>query len=177
LPRARRWRTLALVNEAEPCPCGSGEIHGRCCGPVIAGTAPARTAEALMRSRYTAYATGAIDHIAATEDARDVDREATARWARRRTWTGLEIVGTEGGGEADEEGVVEFRAHYRELHEGHGHEHDHVHHERSRFRRRDGRWLYRDAVPPDPVTAGPRIGRNDPCPCGSGKKYKKCHGA
>jgi uncharacterized protein YecA (UPF0149 family) len=25
------------------------------------------------------------------------------------------------------------------------------------------------------VRAGPRVGRNDPCPCGSGKKYKKCH--
>jgi preprotein translocase subunit SecA len=27
-----------------------------------------------------------------------------------------------------------------------------------------------------PVRTGPRVGRNDPCPCGSGKKYKKCHG-
>ena len=29
---------------------------------------------------------------------------------------------------------------------------------------------------PQPVVAGPKIGRNDPCPCGSGKKYKACHG-
>ena len=29
---------------------------------------------------------------------------------------------------------------------------------------------------PAPVTAGPKIGRNDPCPCGSGKKFKQCHG-
>jgi preprotein translocase subunit SecA len=30
--------------------------------------------------------------------------------------------------------------------------------------------------PPKPVRAGAKVGRNDPCPCGSGKKYKKCHG-
>jgi preprotein translocase subunit SecA len=30
---------------------------------------------------------------------------------------------------------------------------------------------------PKTVTAGAKVGRNDPCPCGSGKKYKKCHGA
>jgi preprotein translocase subunit SecA len=33
------------------------------------------------------------------------------------------------------------------------------------------------AEPPKPVKAGAKVGRNDPCPCGSGKKYKKCHGA
>jgi preprotein translocase subunit SecA len=32
------------------------------------------------------------------------------------------------------------------------------------------------AEPPKPVRAGAKVGRNDPCPCGSGKKYKKCHG-
>ncbi len=31
--------------------------------------------------------------------------------------------------------------------------------------------------PPEPVLAGPKIGRNDPCPCGSGKKFKKCWAA
>jgi preprotein translocase subunit SecA len=33
------------------------------------------------------------------------------------------------------------------------------------------------AEAPKPVRAGAKVGRNDPCPCGSGKKYKKCHGA
>jgi preprotein translocase subunit SecA len=32
------------------------------------------------------------------------------------------------------------------------------------------------AVKQEPVKVGPKIGRNDPCPCGSGKKYKHCHG-
>jgi preprotein translocase subunit SecA len=32
------------------------------------------------------------------------------------------------------------------------------------------------AEPPKPVRAAAKVGRNDPCPCGSGKKYKKCHG-
>jgi len=33
-----------------------------------------------------------------------------------------------------------------------------------------------DASEPAPVGLPPKLGRNDPCPCGSGKKYKKCHG-
>ncbi|HWP35664.1 MAG TPA: SEC-C metal-binding domain-containing protein, partial [Thermodesulfobacteriota bacterium] len=34
-----------------------------------------------------------------------------------------------------------------------------------------------DGGPPEPVRReGKKVGRNDPCPCGSGKKYKKCHG-
>ena len=39
----------------EPCPCGSGRVYAQCCGPLHAGTAPAATAEALMRSRYSAF--------------------------------------------------------------------------------------------------------------------------
>jgi SEC-C motif-containing protein len=159
------------------CPCGSGRTLDDCCGPIVRGEKAAPTAEALMRSRYTAYATGAFDHVVATEEGKDADAEATARWAKGRTWTRLEIVDTEAGGENDEEGIVEFRAHYREHDPDHGHDHDHVHHERSRFRRHGGKWMYRDRVPPPPMRADPKVGRNDPCPCGSGKKYKKCHGA
>ncbi|PST84732.1 preprotein translocase subunit SecA [Pedobacter yulinensis] len=35
----------------------------------------------------------------------------------------------------------------------------------------------REAIPQQPVRVDPKVGRNDPCPCGSGKKYKNCHGA
>ena len=57
-----------------------------------------------------------------------------------------------------------------------------THHERSRFRRVDGRWVYTDAEPSSVVSSSPAVlaaakpGRNDPCPCGSGQKYKRCHG-
>ena len=42
--------------KTEACPCGSGATYGECCGPIHDGTAKAKTAEALMRARYSAYA-------------------------------------------------------------------------------------------------------------------------
>jgi SEC-C motif-containing protein len=130
-----------------------------------------------MRSRYAAYARGLVDYILATHDPAsraDVDERATAEWARRTTWTGLEILATERGAAGDDDGVVEFVA--RGTTGGQAF----AHHERSRFRRVDGRWFYVDGVTPKAATVrrtAPEVGRNDPCPCGSGKKYKRCHGA
>jgi SEC-C motif-containing protein len=161
------------------CLCGSGKDYAACCGPVIAG-APAATAEALMRSRYTAYALGAVDHILATYTpaaARGVDRASTEKWSKESVWLGLEVVATDGGGPDDDEGTVEFVARYREKTEGP----EVSHRERARFVRggNDRRWLYAEGkvMGPPPVRREPRPGRNDPCTCGSGKKYKKCHGA
>jgi SEC-C motif-containing protein len=156
------------------CPCGSGDTEAACCGPILAG-APARTALALMRSRYTAYVRGAIDHVIATHLAQTragVDREAAARWSRDTRWLGLEIVATTAGGPADDDGTVEFIA--RGVTRGA----PFAQHERSRFRRDDGRWYYVDGVAVQaPVRRPATPGRNDPCPCGSGMKYKRCHGA
>src|SRR5512135_1175519 len=96
----------------DACPCGSELPESACCGPILDGV-PAATALALMRSRYTAYVRGAIDYLIATHDesTRDsVDRASVARWSRDTIWLGLEIVATEGGGEDDDTGVVEFVA-------------------------------------------------------------------
>jgi SEC-C motif-containing protein len=158
------------------CPCGSGAELDACCGPLLAG-GKAPTPEALMRSRYSAYATGKIDYILETHDPETrsrLDRSETQDWADRTTWTGLEILQTRGGGENDDEGEVEFRAHFRDEEDR-----ERVHHERSTFVRRDGRWYFHDGemVKAAPVARAPKVGRNDPCPCGSGKKYKKCCGA
>jgi SEC-C motif-containing protein len=117
-----------------------------------------------MRSRYSAHVLGRIDYLVDTWDAPDADREAIARWAHESTWLGLEIV------HAGED-VVEFRARYRDPRGV-----EHVHHERSRFRRRDGRWCYVDGVQVPAQRTAANVGRNDPCPCGSGKKYKRCCG-
>jgi len=126
-----------------------------------------------MRSRYTAYTLGDVEYILGTHDpsrAEEADRENTTRWSRKAKWHGLEIRSTERGTATDEDGVVEFVAHYemdgRRI----------AHHERSTFRKVNGTWFYLDGdmVKPMPVRLGPRAGRNDPCPCGSGKKYKKC---
>ena len=161
------------------CPCASGKDYESCCGPVIAG-APAPTAEALMRSRYTAYARGAVDHILATytpKAASGVDRESTEKWSKTSTWLGLSVLSTDAGGPGDAEGTVEFVARFREGPDGP----EQTHHERARFVRspRDRRWLYADGkvVGPPPARREVRPGRNEPCSCGSGKKFKKCHGA
>ncbi len=128
-----------------------------------------------MRSRYSAYATRAIDYIVKTcltDEDHDIDEEATRKWAEKSTWLGLTIVGTEKGGSADDEGMVEFRAAYSM--DGLREEH----HEKALFEKRDGQWIYveGEVIPETVVREGPKVGRNDPCPCGSGKKYKKCCG-
>jgi SEC-C motif-containing protein len=160
-----------------PCPCGTGLELDACCGAIISGKRPAPTPEALMRSRYTAYSLKNADYILASHDPEkraDADLDATRDWAERTTWLELKIVNTTKGGPDDSDGEVEFIARFADER---GREH--VHHERSQFVRRDDRWYFHDgqAVAAPPVRAAPKVGRNDPCPCGSGKKHKKCCGA
>jgi SEC-C motif-containing protein len=156
------------------CPCGSGRSYAECCEPYITGKAQAPTAEALMRSRYTAYVEHAVDYIIDTcvQKDTDIDVKQTRNWSEKSRWLGLTIIAAEKGGPADTEGTVEFEAVY---------ERDglkDIHHERARFKKKADRWLYDegDIEPKTVVRAGPKVGRNDPCPCGSGKKYKHCHG-
>ncbi|MBP7094510.1 MAG: YchJ family protein [Spirochaetia bacterium] len=157
----------------QDCPCGSGRDYADCCSPIIHGKALAPSAEALMRSRYSAYAlgeTGWIMKSCVTDEG--VDPEATAAWSRESKWLGLRILSVEKGGAADSEGVVVFEATYER-----GGLRD-VHRERAEFRKIDGAWLYDEGEiePTTVVRAVPKVGRNDPCPCGSGKKYKQCCG-
>jgi SEC-C motif-containing protein len=103
-----------------------------------------------------------------------VDRKATELWSREAKWKNLTIVSTEGGQENDTKGLVEFKAEFDVK------DQPQVHHERATFEKKDGRWYYVDGDilggQKTVVREGPRVGRNDPCTCGSGKKYKKCHG-
>ncbi len=160
------------------CACGSELDFADCCEPRINGSAPAETAEALLRARYTAHSVGAVDFIISSThpDSRgDVDREATARWAERSEWLALEVRSTQKGAANDDAGHIEFVANYRDA-QGRRQ----AHHELAEFVRVEGSWFFKDAVAPatDPVRrAAPKVGRNEPCTCGSGKKYKKCCGA
>ncbi len=124
-----------------------------------------------MRSRYTAFARGDMDYIdrthapekqAAVPSIPDVSIE----------WLGLEIYSTARGGQDDNTGTVDFAARYRRNGVAG------VLRERSTFRREDGRWIYVDGkIAPDPAPMrAAKAGRNDLCPCGSGKKFKKCCG-
>jgi SEC-C motif-containing protein len=157
------------------CPCGSGRDLDECCGPIIAG-APAPTAEALMRSRYAAFARGHVDYLADTlapEARGDFDPIETGNTARDAVWQSLEVRTIADGGRDDETGSVEFVARFRL------HGEPRVHHELAHFRRERGRWVFvsGDINPKGPPRQVVKVGRNDPCPCGSGKKYKKSCGA
>jgi len=156
------------------CPCGSENDYGSCCEPIITGKKPAETAEQLMRARYTAHEKVEIDFLFNSthpEYRNDYDHEGTKVWAENSEWHGLEIVETTLGGPKDEEGEVTFIARFRDK------EGLRNHHERGEFKRKKGRWLFTEGtmIKPGPVTVN-KIGRNDPCSCGSGKKYKKCCG-
>jgi SEC-C motif-containing protein len=168
---------MTSERQTDPCPCGSGRTYAACCGPLIEGTGQAETPETLMRSRYTAYVLQQIPYLARTlhpSERGDFDEEGAAQWSRDSEWLGLEILSATGMAPGDQTGTVEFKAHYNR--DGV----TQVHHERSEFRRTDGVWYFLDGKPvgaPQVRRATPKIGRNDPCPCGSGRKYKKCCGA
>jgi SEC-C motif-containing protein len=128
-----------------------------------------------MRSRYSAYVEHAVDYILNTcirGGDRDIDEKQTRTWSETSTWLGLKILSLTKGQREDTEGSVEFEARYEQngLKE--------VHHEQARFKKQDGAWLYEDGsiVPHTVIRSAPKVGRNDPCPCGSGRKYKHCCG-
>ena len=137
------------------CPCGSGKAYCDCCEPIIKKTTLAPSPEALMRSRYTAYAKHEIAWLKESLEATqrdDFDEPSVEAWSRESEWLGIEIKQTK----TEEEkniGWVEFVARFKQGNITRNVKQETVRHE------------------------GPVVGRNDPCPCGSGKKYKKCCGA
>lgn len=155
------------------CPCGSGKVYALCCGLYHEGDKTPETAEALMRSRFAAYARRKIGWLTATHDPvtkADFNPLAAAQWASRAEFSRLDILSTRDGGAGDETGAVEFIAWF--LEDGALH----CHHELSQFRRIDGKWVYSDgAGQPEFLVLG-KLKRRDECPCNSGKTYGKCHG-
>jgi len=155
-----------------PCPCGSGQSLGECCGPILSRERPAPTAEALMRSRFTAHALRDYAHLHRTDlsTARTPYQPEKENDTNDLAWTRL-IVHAHETGPTPDAAWVEFSAYYQD--DGT----EHVIQEKSAFQRIDGEWFYTRAIRhgPAPVKAShPKVGRNDPCSCGSGKKYKHC---
>lgn len=149
------------------CPCGSKRDYTICCQPLHNGTTHAATPEQLMRSRYSAYTLKDAKYIFATYAKSQQSSNAIAEikdFANSCRFVKLTVLNSE---QNDELGFVEFKAHYFyqnlfcELHEN------------SKFIKEDAKWCYLsgDITP----VADIKVGRNDECPCGSGKKYKKCH--
>jgi SEC-C motif domain protein len=156
------------------CPCGSGNEYNVCCEPIITGKRTAETAEQLMRARYAAHVKVEIDFLFDSthpDHQEGYDHKGTRTWAENSEWHGLEILHTVQGGPGDEKGEVEFIARFRDK--------DGVrnHHERAQFKRQGQQWRFADGFPVKsrPLSSS-KIGRNDPCSCGSGQKYKKCCG-
>lgn len=124
-----------VIDESDRCPCSSGDVFGRCCGPIIDG-APAPTAERLMRSRYTAFSLQDQSHLLRTWH--PSTRPETIEFEPDLRWRRLLVIDRVGGGPFDREGVVEFEAIWRQ-----GATRGSLH-ERSRFLRDGRHWYYLD---------------------------------
>lgn len=154
------------------CHCCSGKDFQSCCEPYLSNVKNPPSAQELMRSRYSAYVVANIDYLEQTQVLTEekFDKKAALKWSKESKWKGLDILSTKQGLEGDTEGVVEFVAHYDD------HDGSHSHHEVSHFVFKD-KWLFDSSITPEknPIKReGVKVGRNDPCPCGSGKKFKKC---
>jgi len=159
----------------EKCHCGTGLNYRDCCKPYIKGKKNAPTAEALMRSRYSAYVVGAIDYIFSTcseNISSRMDYESTKRWSEKATWRGFKILAVKGGEETSGRGTVHFEAYYEQEFM------NHIYHEIANFEKENDRWIYvgGEIIPQTVTRIGDKVGRNDPCPCGKPKKYKHCCG-
>ena len=129
--------TIQESTGQESCWCGNPD-RSTCCGPVLAGQTDPATAEALMRSRYSAYATGNTDYL--LHSWHPAHRPAQVEYNPDQRWLGLKIKSTEQGGSNDETGTVEFVARFKINGRGHRLQ------ERSRFARLRGRWVYLDGT-------------------------------
>ncbi|WP_167322379.1 YchJ family protein [Rhodococcoides kroppenstedtii] len=128
----------SVTRPPEPCPCTSGRPMSACCGPVLADPRAAPTAERLMRSRFTAFATGNVAHLLATWH--PSTRPRTLDLDDGRVWTSLDVLSTTAGGPFHTEGTVQFEADFRD-----GRRTGRLT-ETSTFTRVDGRWVYVDGT-------------------------------
>ncbi|CAK4067239.1 YchJ family protein [Vibrio sp. 16] len=161
------------------CPCGSMQEYAQCCEPIHLDSSLAQQPEQLMRSRYSAHVKQLVDFVVDTyhpscnaQSQRDDIAESVYG-----DWRGLEVISTEPGHNEDE-GFVTFKARFYQDGD------EYCMEERSRFLRENGQWYYIDGTFPDEAkderlsqtVSSLKVGRNDPCLCGSGKKFKKCCG-
>lgn len=152
------------MTEATPCPCISGEKYSECCQPLHEGKQHAKTAEQLMRSRYSAFYLGLVDYLIetlATEQRKSDDQAVLQNTIDNTQWLGLKILKHQ---QKAEQAFVEFIAFYQD--EGIAQLH-----ERSSFIKKEGKWFYQTGE----FLPAIKLGRNEECFCGSGKKLKRCH--
>lgn len=166
--------SILTMADNQTCPCGSGTRFADCCEQIISRERDSQTAEELMRARYAAFVTGAIEFIVATTHSStrsEVNIPDITEWSQTSTWRGLRIIDTRvvDGDKA----YVSFEAQFTQSGK------EQSHREKSLFEREDGKWRFVTGEQMNNPTVRyetPRPGRNEPCPCGSGKKHKKCCG-
>lgn len=157
---SREPETVMITpDQPTDCPCGSGKTYARCCQPWHLGAA-APNPEPLMRSRYTAFVLNDPDYVLKTWH--PSTRPVTLTLDDSPQWASLDILDRDEGGDR---GKVHFRATYRS---GQGWWYLE---EVSDFVKEDGRWFYLSG---DTTEGQLKPGRNEPCPCGSGRKFKAC---
>lgn len=141
------------------CICGLENDFSDCCEKIINRTKQASTPEELMRSRYSAYVLGngpyLVDSSVKENQVKD-DIALIEEFSNSVDWLKLDVLNVQGD-------TVEFKAYYKDD------EAIHVLHEKSNFVIEDGVWKYKDGE-----LYASKVERNEPCPCGSGKKFKKC---
>lgn len=141
------------------CICGLEKEYAQCCGAILSHKRPAASAEELMRSRYSAYVRVDAKYLyfsTAKESQIFDDIELIEEFASNVEWLKLDLI-------TASEKQVEFKAYYRDA------QGIKLLHEKSNFVQEDGVWKYKDGE-----LYNTKIERNEACPCGSGKKYKKC---
>ncbi len=121
------------------CPCGLNAEYSNCCEMIHKDISKAKTAEELMRSRYTAFTKADGDYLLKShhESTRPVNEiNEIVSWAKSVKWLNLEILETTNGGEDDISGTVEFKAHFKVKGRRD------VIHEKSEFVKEFGVWYY-----------------------------------
>ncbi len=160
---------LSKPTKGQSCPCGSSKLWDDCCEPIISLTKPATTAEALMRARFSAHVAGSQTFLQYSMLENAGKPVEVLPEAGQSAWTRLAIHSHELGKTPDM-ATVDFTAWFVEG------EKERPHDEKGEFKKVGDTWFYSRALRlgPAPVKAAVKTGRNDPCPCGSGKKYKHC---
>lgn len=154
---------------ARDCPCGSGRPFAQCCGAIHSGERNAADAEELMRARFSAHAVGDFAFLHRSYRPTAHQPYVATGEAPSTQWTRL-VIHNHAQGRTPDMATVEFSAYA--LEQGV----EHVLHEKAEFVREAGAWMYTRPLRegPAPAVSVKKPGRNDPCSCGSGKKYKHC---
>jgi len=158
------------MSDSTLCLCGSKIDQAGCCTAYHSGTKAAPTAEALMRSRFTAYAIHNEAYLLETWDNTKCPDSVDFSKEEKVEWTNLHIISQKKGRKKDHKGIVEFKAYYTLNGD------EYVINEISRFVKKEGKWFYLDGIIKSigKVEQQTNQGKNAPCSCGSGKKFKRC---